>query len=114
MSSTRPPIASTGSLDQSDLAWRQTSLMIGVGALTMTHVLSQFTGSGLWIIPGLAGVLFAVWVWWQGGLRYSAFLRAMTGRPDRRTPDGKLLFAVVVFVWGAGLTAGAALFFIHR
>lgn len=88
--------------------------MIGIGGLVMVRVLPQFTGSVGWIIPGLVAIAFAAWLWWQGDRRYRAFLAVTSGEPGRQTPDGRPLFAVVVFVCGAGLAALVVLLLLTR
>ncbi|WP_127473706.1 DUF202 domain-containing protein [Microbacterium sulfonylureivorans] len=91
--------------ERTELAWRRTALAIGVGSLLTIRVLPEVMGSALWILPGLLGTAFAVWLWVRAHARYLRFARVLTGRIEEAAPDAHLLFVVAAFVWLVGVLA---------
>ena len=101
--------------ERTHLAWRRTALSVTVGSLISLRILPAVFDSALWILPGVAGVGFAAWMWLVGHHRHRTLTRAHhTGDPNPPTLGGAhllalTLFATVVGVIGAGVI-GAGVF----
>jgi len=91
--------------ERTELAWRRTALAIGAGSLVTMRVLPELMASALWVLPGLAGVGFSVWLWVRAHARYVRVTRVLTGGADGSAPDAGLLITLAAFVWLAGALA---------
>ena len=89
--------------ERTELAWRRTSLAIGVGSLLTLRVLPELMGSALWILPGVIGTGFAVWLWVRARARYERYTAVLTRRVDGPAPDARLLFALGAFACLVGV-----------
>ncbi|WP_460796633.1 DUF202 domain-containing protein [Microbacterium sp. GXF0217] len=91
--------------ERTQLAWRRTALSIAVVSLIAARALPVIFGSGLWVIPGIAGVAASGLFWVASARRARALDRALSaGRPDRM-PDARLTVLLVGFATAAGVMA---------
>ena len=96
--------------ERTELAWRRTSLAIGVGSLIALRVLPDAMGSTAWVVPGLIGLVFAGILWGRARRRYLLTTDVLVRGSDRGLPGGALLLGLVVFVCASGsLGLGLAL-----
>ncbi|GGI48249.1 uncharacterized membrane protein YidH (DUF202 family) [Agromyces flavus] len=98
--------------ERTELAWRRTSLGIGVGSLVALRVLPALGSTPdeqlVWLVPGLVGIAFAIVLWTLSRARFVRANRALLdGRLDRM-PGGGLMLALTIFVVACGV-AGAAI-----
>jgi hypothetical protein len=96
--------------ERTELAWRRTATAIAVGSLIALRLLPVALGHPAWIGGGVAGVLFAGWIWLQARTRfrrgYQVLLAAgLKGRP--RMPGGGLMALTALAVFLIALTAVA-------
>ena len=100
--------------ERTELAWRRTSLAIGVGSLVALRMLPALAptpdGRLLWLAPGLIGVAFATGLWMQARARYRHMNDALLADRPEGLPGGGLLLTLTVFVLACGaLSAGLVL-----
>lgn len=77
--------------ERTQLSWRRTALSIGVGSLVALRLFPELVGSAWGLVPGLLGVLFAGWLWFEGHRRYLAFQRSHAGGAARPAGAAALL-----------------------
>lgn len=101
--------------ERTELAWRRTSLAIGVGSLVALRLLPVALNHPAWAFVGLAGLLAAAFVFLASRRRAAAVTAVLLREGDRAPlPGGALLggLALLVLVAGAaglGLVVVAAL-----
>ncbi|GAA5208273.1 DUF202 domain-containing protein [Microbacterium kyungheense] len=93
--------------ERTELAWRRTALAIGVGSLLSLRVLPAVVGdpvwAAAWLIPGIAGLAFAVLLWFRAQLRHRRVTAALLdGRPED-LPGSGLMLMLTLFVVGCGV-----------
>lgn len=92
--------------ERTQLAWRRTALSIAVVSLIAARALPLIFESGLWVIPGIAGVAASALFWVASARRAGAVGRALSPVPHPdRMPDGRLIAVLVVFATAAGVLA---------
>lgn len=85
--------------ERTELAWRRTSLALGVGSLVAMRLLPEAFGHGLWVLCGVVGVATAAAMWVAARRRYIRVNDALTGEGDRaQLGDGKLPLMLSVLV----------------
>lgn len=94
--------------ERTELAWRRTALSIAVGSLVAIKLLPDHLGSTLWVIPGVAGLLVAGWLWVAVRRRTRAATAALASDHAAEMPGGAMLLSVSVLVTLAGLLGMAA------
>jgi hypothetical protein len=77
---------------------------IATGALVSLRLLPELLGSLMWVLPGIAGVVFSGWVWFGAGRRYRQFMKGTHASAPAVLPGGGPLLALKIFgiVWGLG------------
>ncbi|WP_243229668.1 DUF202 domain-containing protein [Microbacterium sp. CIAB417] len=92
--------------ERTQLAWRRTALSIAVVSLIAARALPMILGSGVWVVPGIAGVAASGALWVLAARRARAVDRALSPVPHPdRMPDGRLIVALVGFTAAAGALA---------
>lgn len=90
--------------ERTELAWRRTSLTLGVGSLVAMRLLPEVLGHGLWVLCGVVGVLAAAGVWGRARRRYRRITDALARDGDHaRLQDGKLPLLLCACVTAAAL-----------
>ncbi len=101
--------------ERTELAWRRTTLAIAVGSLVAMRLLPAVFGHGLWILPGVLGLVAAGAIWLAARSRYSAVSAATIEHGDRvPVTDGRLPlvlagFATLVGMLGLAIVATIAI-----
>lgn len=88
--------------ERTELAWRRTALAIGVGSLVAMRILPALApepGVGsLLLVPGIAGLGFAVLLWAAASARHRRITRALAGDRPGALPGAGLLLVLTGFV----------------
>ncbi|MFK4834447.1 DUF202 domain-containing protein [Microbacterium sp. ZW T2_14] len=99
--------------ERTELAWRRTSLAIGVGSLLALRVLPSIATTPalqqLLLVPGIAGVAFAVVLWTRARARHRVVNRALLDDRPGDLPDARLLMMLTLFVVGCGVVSAVIL-----
>lgn len=96
--------------ERTELAWRRTALALGVGSLLALRVVPAALPSHSWtaLLPGITGLLFALWLWRSSARRYRAVTAWLTGPSRAPAPGAGPLLALALFSVAAGI-AGVVL-----
>lgn len=92
--------------ERTELAWRRTALSIGVGSLIAARILPLALGEVAWAAIGLAGVVFAVFLWFGARRRYRDVNLALV-EESRGLPGAGMLLTLAIFIVVAGIAATA-------
>ncbi|GAA5100059.1 hypothetical protein GCM10025760_36910 [Microbacterium yannicii] len=99
--------------ERTELAWRRTSLAIGVGSLLALRVLPSIAPTAalqqILLAPGIVGVVFAMLLWGRARARHRRVSRALLDDRAADLPDARLLMALTVFVVGCGVVSAVIL-----
>ncbi len=89
--------------ERTELAWRRTSLAIGVGSLVALRLLPTALGHAAWVFVGLAGLLMAAFMSFAAHRRARAVNVVLLRAGGRAAlPGGALLGILALFVFLAG------------
>lgn len=95
--------------ERTNLAWRRTALSLCIGSIASLRLLPSVLGDALWFAPGVAGVVFAAWMWWVAAYRYRAFLANLnTSHSEPLLGGASPLFSLTLFA----ITTGALALFV--
>ncbi|MCI1018516.1 DUF202 domain-containing protein [Microbacterium sp. C5A9] len=90
--------------ERTELAWRRTALALGIGSLVSMRILTAVLGDAAWVLCGVAGVLFSVWVWSMSQRRYREIDRRLRAHGDRAAlPGARPLLVLAAVVGAAGM-----------
>lgn len=102
--------------ERTELAWRRTSLAIGVGSLLALRFLPVLAPDdavrAVLLAPGLAGLMFASWVWVVARRRSRLWHLALHGTSRAVAPSGMVPAVMTGFVLAAGLAALSVVLFV--
>lgn len=90
-------------IERTALSWRRTALSVAIGSLVALRALPEYLGSGVWVIPGVIGVLGALVLWWTAAVRYRRF-HDRVARGEERASSAAVLLCVAL----TGAVIGAA------
>ena len=92
--------------ERTNLAWRRTALSLCIGSIVSLRLLPSVLDDVLWFEPGIAGVVFAAWMWWVAAYRYRAFLANLNpSRPEPLLGGARPLFSLTLFAVAMGALA---------
>ena len=89
--------------ERTELAWRRTALAIATGALVSMRLLPAAFEGAVWVLPGLTGVAFSIWLWLGARARYRRFTAAAWEGEVSRGPGAVQLCALSTFGVACGL-----------
>lgn len=84
-------------LERTSLSWRRTALSLAVGSLVSLRLLPDWLGAGVWVVPGIVGLLGASVLWAVSRRRHHAFM-ARVRRGEEPRAGGAMTIAVIAAV----------------
>lgn len=97
--------------ERTELAWRRTSLALGVGSLVALRLLPAAFGSLWWILPGIAGLVAATAMWLHSRRRMNVVQRRLRHQGTVQMPGARGLAGLALFVAVTGVLALAVVLF---
>lgn len=100
--------------ERTELAWRRTALSVAVVSLVGARLLPALFDSAVWLLPGLAGLVLAGYLWLASRRRHAQRVPIPARGPGHDPPGAGLLAVAGAVVVTIGLGALALVLTIHR
>lgn len=92
--------------ERTELAWRRTTLALGIGSLVSMRMLPDLLGSPVWLLIGVAGLGCSIGFWVAAHRRYRATTAALIAQGDHAPMPGAVpIAALAAFIAAIGVTA---------
>ena len=91
--------------ERTELAWRRTSLSIAIGSLVAMRLLPVALDGVAWMLPGVAGVVFAAVLWVLSERRFRETNTALIEGDGMPLPGARLMLALALFTAAGGAVA---------
>ncbi|MGW2091408.1 DUF202 domain-containing protein [Promicromonospora sukumoe] len=99
--------------ERTELAWRRTALSVAAVSLVGARLLPALFGSAVWLLPGLAGLALAGYLWLASRRRHARRVPVPARGPGHDSPGAGLLAVAGAVVVTIGLGGLAVVLAIH-